>query len=160
MRITLAAALTAVVLGMSATPACALGLTAGSGASLMPFRPGQTATGSGSLTVIDLTIASSWTLTVSDAGTGAGHMVKAAGPTCTGSDGQLTNALTVTVPSSGVATSAGLKTISGTATTVSTGTTTLTLGIGLATNYSQTIPASQVMLTGCVYSLTATYTLQ
>jgi hypothetical protein len=30
----------------------------------------------------------------------------------------------------------------------------------LTTNYSQTIPSNEVMLTGCVYSLTSTYTLQ
>jgi hypothetical protein len=30
----------------------------------------------------------------------------------------------------------------------------------LTTNYSQAIPSAQVMLAGCVYTLTATYTLQ
>jgi hypothetical protein len=30
----------------------------------------------------------------------------------------------------------------------------------LTTSYSQAIPSAQVMLTGCVYTLTATYTLQ
>lgn len=154
MRICLVA-LAVAALGVPVPPAFALSLGIGAGASLAPFQPGQTATGSGSLIAVDLF---PWTLTVMDAGAGAGHMVKAA-TGCVGSDPQLFNALTVTVTGGGV-TSPGPKPISGTATTVASGNGTLSLGITLTTGYSQVIPASQVMLTGCAYSLTATYTLQ
>ncbi|MEA2271305.1 MAG: hypothetical protein QOI98_13 [Solirubrobacteraceae bacterium] len=153
-RITLVATLAAVALAAPATPASALSLTIGTSASFANFRPGQTATGAGSLIATALP---PWTLTVADLGPGAGHMVKAA-TGCTGSDAQLTNALTVTVTGSGF-TSAGSKAISGTATTVASGSNVLVAAV-LATNYSQVIPTSQTMLTGCVYTLTATYTLQ
>jgi hypothetical protein len=51
-------------------------------------------------------------------------------------------------------------TMSATPTTVASGTSALLLPTVLTTNYSQIIPTAQSMLTGCVYSLTATYTLQ
>jgi hypothetical protein len=154
-RITLVVALAAAAFVAPAAPASALSLTVGTGASLSPFQPGHTATGSGSLTAIDLL---PWTLTVMDAGAGAGHMVRA-GTGCTGSDAQLTDSLTVTVTAGGI-TSAGQKAIGATATTLATGSGTLSGGIVLTTAYSQIIPSSQAMLTGCAYSLTATYTLQ
>ena len=153
-RITLVTTVATLTLAAPATPASALSLTIGTSASFSNFRPGQTATGSGSLIATALP---PWTLTVADLGTGAGHMVKAT-TGCSGSDSQLTNALTVTVTGSGI-TSAGAKAISGTTTTVASGGNVLVAAV-LATNYSQVIPASQTMLTGCVYSLTATYTLQ
>lgn len=153
-RIAFVVTLLAAALATAAGPASGLSLAVGTGATLAPLQPGRTATGGGSLTVVDL---SPWTLTVMDTGTGAGHLVKAAGPTCTGSDAQLANPLTVTVTGLGVA-STGSTTIGATAATVATGG--LTAGLGLTTAYSQIIPASQTMLTGCAYSLTATYTLQ
>jgi hypothetical protein len=140
-------------LASPAPPASALSLTIGTPATFANFRPGQTATGSGSLVATALP---PWTLTVADLGSGAGHMVKA-GTGCNGSDSQLTNALTVSVTGSG--TSAGTKSIGATPTTVASGSNILVAAV-LTTNYSQVIPASQTMLTGCVYSLTATYTLQ
>lgn len=152
------AALAAAIIATQAAPAMALlSLAVGSGATLSPFRPGQTATGSGALTV---TTVLPWTLTVSDGGTGAGHMVKSAAG-CTGSSAQLTNALSVTVTSAASGfTSAGAKSISASATPVASGSTALLVATVLATNYAQIIPATQVLLTGCVYTLTATYTLQ
>jgi hypothetical protein len=160
MRIALCGALVAVALAALAAPASAvlLSLSAGTGAQLAPFRPGQTATGSGSLTATDPN--PTWALTVLDTGTGAGHMVKAPAG-CAGSDAQLTNPLTVTVTgSAGGITSTGSQAISATATTVASGTSALLLLTVLTTNYAQIIPPSQSLLTGCVYSLTATYTLQ
>jgi hypothetical protein len=153
-RTPLVVTLAAAALAASAAPASALSLTVGTGATLAPFQPGRTATGSGSLTAVAV---GSWTLTVKDAGAGAGHMVKAAAG-CAGSDAQLANALTVTVPSAGVVTSTGAHPIGATDVTVATGTT--TLGVTITTNYSQVIPSSQAILTGCAYHLTATYTLQ
>ena len=153
-RISLVALLSA-ALATSAAPASALslGLSGGPLPTLTPFQPGQTATGSGALTAISLL---AWTLTVEDAGTGAGHMVKAASG-CVGSDAQLTNALTVAVTISGVTSTR--RTITATPTTVATGAG-LVSAFTVTTNYSQVIPAAQVMRTGCVYTLTATYTLQ
>jgi hypothetical protein len=153
-RITFVVTLLAAALATSAAPASALSLSAGTGATLAPFQPAHTATGSGSLTVVDLSL--NWTLTVNDAGPGAGHMVKSA-VGCSGSDAQLTNALSVTVTGLGV-TSTGATVIGATAATVASGP--ITAGVGLTTGYSQVIPASQTMLTGCAYTLTATYTLQ
>lgn len=159
-RIALCGAVAAAALAALAAPASAvlLSLSAGAGAQLAPFRPGQSATGSGSLTATDPS--ATWALTVLDAGTGAGHLVKAAAG-CAGSDAQLTDPLTVTVTGlAGGVTSAGSKAISATPTIVASGTSALLLPTVLTTNYSQIIPTAQSMLTGCVYSLTATYTLQ
>jgi hypothetical protein len=87
--------------------------------------------------------------------------MKAAPLGCTGSDAQLANPLDVTVNSlvPGV-TSAGSKSISGTAQTVASSTSALLAANLLTTNYSQVIPSSEIMLAGCVYTMTATYTLQ
>jgi len=145
--------LVALIIAVPAAPASALSLSIETNATLAPFQPGQTATGSGTLTVA--APLGSWTLKVQDS-TGAGFMAKAAAG-CAGSDAQLTNRLSVTVTGSGV-TSAGSKLIDGTATQVANGP--LTVATILTTAYAQIIPASQTMLTGCAYTLTATYTLQ
>jgi hypothetical protein len=156
-RITLVVTLAMVGFAAPATPASALGLslTAGAGATLAPFKPGATATGSGTLTIT--TLLSPWTLTVQDA-TGTGRMVKAA-TGCAGSDAQLANALTVAVTGPGGVTSTGRQTIGSTAVQVAGGGGLLNLA-SLTTSYSQVIPAAQVLRTGCAYSLTVTYTLQ
>lgn len=159
MRITLFGILVVVTLTATASTASALGLslTAGGGATLSPFQAGSVATGSGALVATTLL---PWTLTVKDSGTGAGHML-ATGGTCAGSDPQLTSALTVNVTSvAGGFTSAGVTALGATNTTVATGSSALGVATTLTTNYSQALPATQVMRTGCLYSLTATYTLQ
>lgn len=152
-RITLFAMLVTLALAVPAAPATALSLTIGTNATLAPFQPGQTATGSGTITVA--APLGSWTLKVQDSA-GGGFMARAA-TGCAGSDAQLTNRLSVTVTGSGV-TSAGSKLIGTTATQVANGP--LTVATILTTAYAQIIPASQIMLTGCGYTLTATYTLQ
>ena len=136
-----------------------LSLANGTGAVLSPFAPGQTGTGTGSLIATDTS--PSWTLSVKDtAASNAGHM--AAGATgCTGSDPSLTNALGVSVTSAlGGVNSAGQKSVSGTDQAVASATNQLLAANVLTTNYQQVIPSTQVMITGCIYSLTATYTLQ
>ena len=137
-----------------------LALTAGTGAVFATnFSPGNTASQTGLLTATDTS--PSWTLQVQDnAASGAGHM-KAGTLGCTGSDAQLANPLDVTVNSlvPGV-TSAGSKSISGSAQTVASSTSALLAANLLTTNYSQVIPSSEIMLAGCVYTMTATYTLQ
>jgi hypothetical protein len=133
-------------------------LSAGPGAALSPFQVGRTATASGSLTATDTS--GSWTLTVKDTGTGGGKMIAAA-TGCTGSDATLANPLQVSVTSglSG-ATSAGTISLSGADQTVLSATSQTLTNNTLTTNYTQVIPGTEQMLTGCVYTITVTYTLQ
>ncbi len=171
----LAAALTVLAgMGLFASPALAvsvgenvtgttlgsLSLTAGTGAVFATnFSPGNTATASGALTATDTN--SSWTLQVKDTASSNAGKMAAAAVGCSGSDANLANPLQVTVSSPlGGVTSAGAVSISGTNQTAASATSQLLAANVLTTNYSQTIPSSEVMLTGCVYSLTATYTLQ
>ncbi len=137
-----------------------LSITAGTGALFTTnFSPGNTATATGALTATDTN--SSWTLQVQDTAASNAGKMKAAATGCTGSDAALANPLAVDVTSPlGAVTSAGSVSISGTNQTVASATAQPLAANVLTTNYSQTIPSSQVMLTGCVYSLTATYTLQ
>ena len=80
---------------------------------------------------------------------------------CSGSDSSLANPLSVRVSSPlGGVTSAGAVSISGTDTTVASATNQLLAANVLTTNYSQVIPSTEVMATGCIYTMTATYTLQ
>jgi hypothetical protein len=135
-----------------------ISISAGPGAALSPFDPGKTATASGSLTATDTSL--SWTLQAQDAGSGAGSMVASAGG-CSGSDHKLTDPLQVNVTSGlGGVTSAGQITLSSSNQTVASASNQLLNAAVLTTNYSQTLPATQVMLAGCVYTITVTYTLQ
>jgi hypothetical protein len=123
------------------------------------FQPGSTATTTGILTLTDTNPI--WNLSVRDAGTGSpGHM--AAGALgCAGSESSLQNPLSVSLTSLlGGVTSAGPVSISGSNQTVASATNQLLAASVFTTNYSQTIESSEVLLAGCVYSLTATYTLQ
>lgn len=156
-RIALAVTLAVLGSAVSVTPASALlSLSAGAAPTLSPFRPGGTATGGGTLTIT--TLLAPWTLTVQDNGTGAGRMVPAA-TGCAGSDPLLTNALTVAVTGPAGVTSAGRRAIGSSAVQVASGGGLLNLA-ALTTSYSQLIPATQVLGTGCAYNLTAIYTLQ
>jgi hypothetical protein len=122
------------------------------------FSPGNTATASSTLTGTDTS--PSWTLQVQDNGTGAGKMVAAASG-CGASESKLQNPLAVNVTTPlGGATSAGSVSISGSAQTVSSATTAPLAATPFTTSYSQNILSTESMQTGCVFSLTATYTLQ
>lgn len=120
------------------------------------LAPNTSPTGTGTLVVTDTN--SPWVLQAQDANTGAsaGHML-ATGATCTGSDPLLANALGLSV-SGGGGTPASI-TLGASPLTVESGTTPLAAST-LTTNYTVSIPSSEVMVTGCVYSLTTTYTLQ
>lgn len=142
---------------VSGTTAGTLALTGSPASFGTSLAPGATATASGQLTATNT--AASSTLTVGDAGTGAGHMVAAA-TGCTGSDAQLTNSLTTAVTGTGI-TSSGRVSIPASTALVTVATASAPLAAAaLTTAYSQVVPATQVMLAGCAYSLTATYTLQ
>jgi hypothetical protein len=143
---------------VSGTTLGTLALTGTSATFTTNFTPGGTATATGLLTATNT--AASSTLTVGDSGAApAGHM-RATGGTCTGSDADLTNALTTNVTGTGI-TSSGVTAIPAAASAATVATAAVPIAAkALTTNYSQSIPAAQVMLTGCVYTLTATYTLQ
>jgi hypothetical protein len=146
--------------GVSGTALSTLALAAGTGANFASsFAPGYNPTATGALTAVDTN--PGWTLKVQDTASGhPGHMT-AASTGCAGSDAYLTNPLDVTVTSLlGGVLSAGQVPISGTATTVASATNQLLGADVLTTNYYEAIPSTEVMLIGCVYSMTATYTLQ
>lgn len=135
-----------------------ISLTPGTVSALTPFGPGRTATASGSLTATDTS--TSWTLQAQDTGTGAGSMVASA-TGCTGSDPQLANPLQVSVTSTlGGVNSAGTTSLGAGNQTVASSTSAALAATVLTSNYTQVIPSSQTMLTGCAYNITVTYTLQ
>jgi hypothetical protein len=123
------------------------------------FQPGSTANTTGLLTVTDTN--PSWSLTVNDAATSnPGHMTASA-LGCSGSESSLQNPLAVSVTSLlGGVNSVGPVNISGSPQTVASATNQLLAASVLTANYSQTIGSGEALLSGCVYSLPATYTLQ
>lgn len=123
------------------------------------FEPGSTADTTGLITLTDTE--PSWSLSVHDEATAdPGHMV-AASTGCTGSAPDLADPLAVDVTSVlPGANSAGAVSISGSPTTVSSGTDQLLADNVFTANYAQTFTPGESMLLGCVYSMTATYTLQ
>ena len=144
---------------VTGTTLSALSLAVGTPAAFATgFSPGGSPTATGTLTAADTS--PSWTLTALDSGTGHGKMVSA-GTGCTGSDATLTNPVDINVTSvlPGV-TSAGALSLTGSAQTFASASNQLLSAAALTTAYTLTIPSSQVMLTGCVYSLTTTFTLQ
>lgn len=149
----------AAIILIAAPPASALiSLTAGTVSALSPFGPGKTATGSGSLTATDSN--PSWTLQAQDTGTGAGKMVASASG-CTGSAAVLANPLQVSVTSTlGGVTSAGTVSLSASNQTVASSSSVPLSSALLTTNYTQVIPSNEVMLAGCAYTISVTFTLQ
>jgi hypothetical protein len=123
------------------------------------FNPGGTALTTGALTATDTS--GTWTLQAEDLASSNAGKMQSSGGTCTGSDAVLTNALTISItsPLGGVTPSSAI-TLSGSNQTVATGSGALLAASVLTTHYSQVIPSAQVMATGCIYSLTTTYTLQ
>ena len=121
--------------------------------ALTSFAPGSTAAGSGALVV---TSTNPWTLQVADATAGAGHLTKAA-VNCAGSEATTVHALIVSSSGTLGGTSAAVaKTISATAQTVSTG----SFADTITNAYSLLLDPTEVMLTGCAYTTTGTYTVQ
>jgi hypothetical protein len=145
---------------VAGTTLSSLSLTAGTGAVFATsFSPGNTATSTGALTATDTN--NSWSLKAKDTASSNAGKMQAAAVGCTGSDAVLSNPLTASVTSLlGGVTSASPISLSGTDQTVASATNQLLAANLFTTNYSQAIPSAQVMLAGCVYTLTATYTLQ
>jgi hypothetical protein len=164
------AAAAMVALGAFAGPAMAAGateivsgttqgliaLTGTAAAFTTGFTSGSTATATGLLTATNTTATSS--LSVNDAGAATGHMIAATGATCAAGDQILTNALNVTVTGTGFASAGQTAIVAG---VVVVGTAAAPIAAKpLTTTYLQVLPDVQRMLTGCVYTMTATYTLQ
>jgi hypothetical protein len=139
--------------------ALAVGVNPGFGTTL---RPGASLTNNG--TLIATSTNPVWTLNVKDAGATPGKM-DAATPgllLCAGSADNLANSLNVAVTASG-AISDGVTAISGSDQSVIHTTAEAPLPIAAATlntSYTQAIGAAEILTAGCVYSLTATYTIQ
>jgi hypothetical protein len=122
---------------------------------LTPFHPGTTGIATSALTVTGLL---GWTLQVADtngASPAKGHLLQGTGASCSLGEANLANPLTVTASGSGV-TSNGPVSLSATNQTVATGNTFLAGGINIS--YSQAIAATEMLESGCLYSVTVTYT--
>lgn len=150
---------------VSGTALETISLTAGTPAAFTTgFQPGAVDATSTLGTVTALSTDPSWTLTARDGTTNdADGTMNPTGPLCTAGDTELANPLRVTtdlaVPIPGV-TSAGEKTLGSAAETVASATNTLLPLSTFNSTFRVSIPASQTMTTGCVYTMTTTYTLQ
>ncbi|TMK41818.1 MAG: hypothetical protein E6G56_03630 [Actinobacteria bacterium] len=133
------------------------------GTTLTPGASNLTTTG-GTLTAVDTT--PSWTLSVNDGTTsGDGHLQKGA-VGCTGSETELANASQVNVaplvPNASV-TSNGYVTVpanGATAAAVASASAVPLAATVFTNTYKQSIGSSEILVSGCTYSLTSTYTLQ
>ncbi len=124
-------------------------------AVLTNVTPGSTATGTGAITLVST---GTWTLGVADSSSASttGHPV--AGSTgCTGSEAYLRNPLSVLAAGTlGTVNASGTVALTGASQTIATG----TGSAAVTATYTDPIASSEVLLTGCTYGLTATYTLQ
>jgi len=133
---------------VAGTVASTLGMSVSGPVALTNFAPGQTATGTGSITVVST---GPWVLRLSDAdATNPGHLLRTSG-----SSGE-----TALVQALGWSTSPTLGTghsgtLSGTATVGASG----TLSDSVSVGYSQVIGSTEPLATGSVYSLTVTWTI-
>ncbi|MFL5843589.1 MAG: hypothetical protein ACJ762_02775 [Solirubrobacteraceae bacterium] len=151
-------AVTVVAFALLTPSAHALGIGIGTPpGGLSPFRPGATATATGTMVITLAT--SSWTLTVADGTSGTtnpGHLKR--GATCTSGVTYLAQPLTIeAAPLIGSATPSPARSLSGTAQTLATGPATATATI--TTNFSQVIGSSEVLQQACIYGATVTFTL-
>jgi hypothetical protein len=144
--------LTAAAVLAPAPAMAALGLSVSTPTVALALRPGQTATGSGTLVVTPGI--GTWQLSVADLTGHKGHLAK--GITCPSyAEAQTTNALTVQVTGP-LSTSSGTKTVSDVAQTVATGALTDTL----TDNLALVVASNEAIPTICTFSTTLTYTLQ
>jgi hypothetical protein len=141
---------------VSGTTVGSLSLAVSTPASAMlNFTPGNTATAAGAITV---TSTGPWFLKVADNGDAtAGKMKRQnVSEVCEDGTDELASSLTVTgTPVVGTNPSAGPVAIGGSATTIANG----ALSDVVTTAYSQEIGATEQLQVGCIYNLTATYTV-
>lgn len=148
---------------VSGTTLSTLALTAATPASFgTTLAPGATVNSTGG-TLTATSTSPSWNVTVQDQAVGTpGHLV-AGGVGCTGSAANLANAASVNVSpavANGSITSAGATAVSGAAQQVISAANVLLSATVFNTAFSQVIGSSELLTAGCVYSLTATYTIQ
>jgi hypothetical protein len=133
---------------VSATVGSTLGITASGPVTLTTLLPGQTSTGSGSVTVIATL---GWTLNVKDsASSNAGHLQRTSGSS--GTD-VLNHALNWQTSGTGV--TGGSGSLSGTDATAATGNLARTVNV----SYSQQADSDELLASGSVYGLTVTWTI-
>jgi hypothetical protein len=133
---------------VTASVANVLALTVSGPVVLTSLTPGQSSTGSGTLSVV---ATGPWVLRLSDAAaSNAGHLQRTVG-----SSGEtvLTHALDWATSGTGV--TGGSGTLSGTATVGASGTLTKTV----TTSYTQQVDSDELLAFGSVYGLTVTWTL-
>jgi hypothetical protein len=148
---------------VSGTTLSTLALTAATPATFgTTLAPGATSNSTGG-TLVATSTSPSWALQVKDQAVGApGHLV-AAGVGCTGSAANLANAVTVTVTpavANGSITSTGSQTVTGSNVGVLSAANVLLAATTFNTAYQQVVGSSELLTAGCVYSHTATYTIQ
>lgn len=144
---------------VAGTAVGALAIAVATPTVLTGLQAGGTATGTGALTLTDTN--PSWTLSVEDTSSGTpGHM-KAAALGCAGSEGSLQNPLSVDVTSLlGGVTSAGEVSIGGAPQTVASASDQLLAADVFTTTFTQVVEPTEALRGECLYTLTATYTLQ
>lgn len=146
---------------VSGTTLGVMSLVATPAAFTTNFAPGNTAQSTaGTVTATDTN--PGWSITVQDLASSNQGKLIAAGTGCTGSTPTLANQATVQLTplvGTGITIPAAV-TINGTAQTVASATAAPLAGMAFTTGYSIVIPSNEVMTSGCVYSMTATYTIQ
>jgi hypothetical protein len=137
-------------IAITATPVTAFGTS---------FAPGATPSASGSLILTDTN--PTWALTAQDTSIGVPGHLAAAAAGCSGSEAHLVNPLSISVESnlSGV-TLNGAVSLSGSPQTLASSSSRALAADTFSTNYSQPIGSGETLRSGCVYTLTVTYTLQ
>lgn len=154
---------------VSGTTLNSLALTIGTPATFgTTFAPGVSNDQSTGGTLLVTDTSPSWHLSIQDQGTGAGTLVAdttlSPAGACTTSESQLGSAVKVSVTPA-VAnpltnfSSAGSTQVSGTPTVVASASSQLLANDTLDTTYSQSIGNGEVLKAGCIYDMTATYTL-
>jgi hypothetical protein len=134
---------------VSGTTASVLGIASSGPVALTNFSPGQTATGTGSVTVTST--GPTWVLRIQDASvTNPGHLLRTSGSTGATALAQALQWSTTPLTGTG-----GSGTLSGSAAVAASG----TLSDVVSVTYSQVIGASEQLATGSVYGLTVTWTI-
>lgn len=139
------------ILGLTVSTPVTLGTSVGSNS----FTPSGTPTGVGTVGVV---ATGAWNLSVQDtasASTNKGHL-KAAAAGCSGSTPYLTNPLSFSLAPALGSNTGYSGTLSGGSAPAASGSLSDT---NMTVSYSQPIPSSELLLLGCAYSVTATYTV-
>lgn len=139
----------------TAQPTLSVGVSTPASAFVTGFQPGGQATSTGALLVTDTSATPKLSVADTTSASNKGQMQLLI--PCSGSESALTNPLQVKVTGTSVtSTQVGL---SGTAQITAQTASPVAAGVWTS-NYTQNINSDEALLTGCVYTVTATYTLQ